>query len=297
MGGARLTFSVLAFAPLLAGASAQAADYNYPPPPPVYQPPPIIIQQPAVEFAGNWYLRGQIGIGMMSSYDLEVSPIPPTGRFASQSIGDAYFIGAGVGYEWNSWLRFDATVEYRAKSQISALGHYQPGGSGPVFVDNYTGNLKSWVFLANAYVDLGTWDCFTPFVGAGIGGAYNTITDFSDVSPNVPGPGPGSTGSSFGVGRDTSQWNLAWALYAGVTYNVSKSFKVDLTYRYLSLGSATDTIDCNGGCGGTEFKFNNLYSHDFMLAFRWVCCELPSPPPRYYYPPPPPPPPPLHSKG
>jgi opacity protein-like surface antigen len=294
MVGSRLKVSVLAIAPLLASVGAQAADYNYPPPPPVYQPPPIIIQQPAPEFAGNWYLRGQIGIGMMGNYDLTVSPIPAGGAFASQSISDSYFIGAGVGYEWNSWLRFDATVEYRAKSRIYALGHYQPVKPGPVFVDTYEGNLKSWVFLANAYVDLGTWDCFTPFVGAGIGGAWNTITDFSDVSPTVPN----ASGSSFGVGRDTSQWNLAWALYAGVTYNVSKSFKVDLSYRYLNLGSANDTIDCNGGCGaGTRFDFKSLYSHDFMLAFRWTCCEVP-PPPRYVYaPPPPPPPPPLHSKG
>src|SRR4029079_18747241 len=140
----------------------------------------------------------------------------------------------------------------------------------------YEANLKSWVFLANGYVDLGTWDCFTPFVGLGVGTAWNTIANFSDVSP----PEPGGPGSSFGVGHDTSQWNLAWALYAGVTYNVSMAFKLDLTYRYLQLGSASDTLHCNVGCGpGTKFEFKNLYSNDFRLAFRWLCCEVPPPPP------------------
>jgi opacity protein-like surface antigen len=292
MVGARLTVSALAIAPLLAAASAQAADYNYPPPPPVYQPPPIIIQQPTVEFAGNWYLRGQIGIGMMGASSLHV-PNPPPGAgpftFEQSSVSDAYFIGGGVGYEWNNWLRFDATVEYRAKSELTAFGSYTNGGG--TFGDQYHGYLKSWLFLANAYVDLGTWDCFTPFVGAGIGGAYNTLSDFTDI-------GIGTSGR--GTGRDTSSWNFAWALYAGITYNVSKTFKVDLSYRYLDLGSFSDTIDCIGGCQPLTYKLDHVYSHDFMLAFRWTCCEVtpPPPPPRYVYvPPPPPPPPPLHSKG
>jgi opacity protein-like surface antigen len=297
MVGARLTFSALAIAPLLASVSAHAADYYQPPPPPPYQPPPIIIQQPAPEFAGNWYLRGQVGAGMMSEYKLEVSPIPAGGSFASKSISDTFFIGAGIGYEWNNWLRFDWTAEYRAKARIYALGYYQPGppiGTGPVFVDDYQGYLKSWVFLANAYVDLGTWDCFTPFIGAGIGAALNTVSEFSDVSPAVPG----GAGSSFGTAHTTSDWNLAWALYAGVTYNVTKTFKIDLTYRYLNLGSAKTTIECNGGCGGTNFTFKNLTSNDFMLAFRWECCDFAPPPPKYVYTPPPyVPPPPLQSKG
>lgn len=299
MVGARFRLSALAIAPLLAGVSAHAADYNYPPPPPpVYQPPPIIIQQPAVEFAGNWYLRGQVGVGMMGDYKLSASPVPTGGAFVAQSISDAFFVGAGVGYEWNNWLRFDVTAEYRSRTRLTALGALGGfgGGAGPVFVDNYEGYMKSYVFLANAYVDLGTWDCFTPFVGVGVGAAYNMMTGWQDVTPLAPGGGS----SSFGVGRNTSQWNMAWALYAGVTYNVTKTFKVDLSYRYLNLGSASEIIDCDGGCGGTTLNFKNLYSHDFMLAFRWTCCEVAPPPPRYVYqppPPPPPPPPPLHSKG
>src|SRR4029079_9323276 len=128
---------------------------------------PVIVQQPAPEFAGNWYLRGQIGIGMMGDFQVTSTNVPPGGRFVSKSIGDSMFFGAGVGYEWNSWLRFDVTAEYRAKAQFSTLGTF--GGPGPVFVDQFQGNLKSYVFLANAFVDLGTWDCFTPFVGLGVG--------------------------------------------------------------------------------------------------------------------------------
>ena len=112
--------------------------------------------------------------------------------------------------------------------------------------DSYQGYIKSWVFLANAYVDLGTWNCFTPYVGAGVGGAYNQLVDFVDM-------GIGTTGVGFG--RNSANWSLAWALHAGISYDLSKSLKVDLAYRYLNYGSVTDTVDCVGGCVPDSYKF------------------------------------------
>jgi opacity protein-like surface antigen len=288
MAGARTSLCGLAGVVALGVTCASAADYPSP-----YQPPQqqIIIQQPPVgsDFSDGWYLRGHVGVGMTNGYDITSSATPAGGSFVSNSISDQIFIGGGIGLEWNSWLRLEATAEYRSKARISALGTFG-GGGGAVFVDQFEGQMKSWIFLANAFVDLGTWNCFTPFVGAGIGAALNSVSDFTDVSPTVPG----ATGSSFGIGRGSSQWNLAWALYAGVSYNVTKTFKVDLTYRYLDYGSAGDTIDCNGGCGpGDRLTFRGLSSHDIMLGFRWACCDFAPPPPPVVYTPPPP----IRSKG
>ena len=109
----------------------------------------------------------------------------------------------------------------------TAFGQSTPA-AGSVPIDTYQGDLKSWVFLANAYVDLGTWNCFTPFVGAGIGGAATRSTT-SPTSITYAGRG------SVGVGRNPSKWNFAWALYAGVGYKVTKNFKIELAYRYLEL--------------------------------------------------------------
>ena len=284
MVGARLKLSTMTAIAALTASAAQGADYSQPLPPP---PQPIVYQQPQQDFAEGWYLRGYVGVGMNSNFNLDVSPSIAPGFFAAQSISDTVFVGGGVGYTWNNWLRLEGSAEYRSKTRFTMLAAFQPVVPGPVAVDQYEGHLKSWVFLANAFVDLGTWNCFTPFVGAGVGAAYNMITDFTDVTPNVAAFG--ATGSAFGVGRNTSTWNFAWALYAGVTYNVSKSLNVDLTYRYLSYGSARDTIDCFGAAGCNEFKFKDLHSHDLMLGLRWTCCEVDQP--RYF------PPPPLHSKG
>jgi opacity protein-like surface antigen len=273
---ARLTISMLVMLSALASSAAQAADYSQPlPPPPVYyQPPP-----PPPEFGGNWYLRGQVGVGINSKPNLEYTTVTDA-TLQHNDISDSFFVGGGVGYEWNNWLRFDATAEYRAKSRVYAFVTYPPG-----HIDEYQGNLKSWVFLANAFVDLGTWECFTPFVGFGVGGAYNTLSDFTDVNPN----------GGYGFGRNPSQWHFAWALHAGVAYEVSKNLKIELAYRYLNYGSITDTVDCSVTCTHDQFKFDKLTSQDIMLSFRWsFCCDLP-PPPRYVYTPPPPPP--LRSRG
>ena len=84
-------------------------------------------------------------------------------RIDQKDAGDAFFIGGGVGYQWNSWLRFDATAEYRAKSQFNVLGSYTefcPGGR--CCFDKYEGNHSAIVVMANAYVDLGTLDVPRP---------------------------------------------------------------------------------------------------------------------------------------
>ena len=44
---------------------------------------------------------------------------------------------------------------------------------------------------------------------------------------------------------DSSKWSMAWALHAGVAYNVTNNFKVELAYRYVNFGSIdTPVIDC-----------------------------------------------------
>ncbi len=283
----RLKFSLFASFALLSAGAAQAADYAPP-------PPPMMVQQPAEEFASSWYLRGQVGVGIMSA-NLQYVPNPMNvGNgfvFDHSDYSDAFFIGGGVGYEWNNWFRTDITLDYHSKTRVFARGTYDfERGLG----DEYQGYLSSWVGLANAYVDLGTWNCITPFVGAGIGFAYNRVSDLIDQ-------GIGQTGRGFG--RNSTNWNMAWAVHAGMAYTVSKNLKVELAYRYLNFGSVTDTIDCVGGCFPDSYKFEKLAAHDLMLALRWNLTDyaVAAPAPTYVAPPvytqPPVYQPPLRSRG
>ena len=188
-------------------------------------------------------------------------------------------MGVGAGYRFNEWLRADVTGEYRSKAAFLGLERYRdvtlPGGYG---TDEYTATKREAVFLANAYVDLGTYYGFTPFVGAGLGTAYNTIEHFKDVN---------TVTSAVAYARPGSQWKFAWALHAGLAYDILPNLKVELGYRYLNLGDArTGKIySYDGQCafqGCENLKFKTVDSHDIKVGLRWALggpdAEGPSPP-------------------
>jgi opacity protein-like surface antigen len=174
------------------------------------------------------------------------------------------FFGLGIGYQFNNWLRADITGEYRGKVGFHALDRAPNGASPTGFQSNdYTATKSEWVFLANGYVDLGTWWCLTPFVGAGVGFARNTIDHYRDV--NVPMAGVAYADSA-------TKWNFAWALHAGVAYKATPGFTVELAYRYLNLGDAVtgDVITYTGvNAINNPTTFKNIDSHDVKLGVRW----------------------------
>jgi opacity protein-like surface antigen len=261
----------LAGATALASTAATAADF-----PPPMAPPPQYVQAPVD--TGGWYLRGDIGVGKQNFTDFDHVATntafvwPASWRIDQKRMGDTTFVGFGAGYSWNSWLRFDVTGEYRAAASVKALGSYTEFCPGGRCFDAYDGSHSAWVFLANAYLDLGTWWCITPFIGAGVGSAYTTSSGFTDIGLISDG----STGFGF-ASKEFSKWNLAWAVHAGLAYTVTNNVKLELAYRYLNLGDVqTQTIDCaSGGCaapGGARayYTLTNFDSHDIKVGMRWM---------------------------
>ena len=174
---------ILAGAVAVVSTAACAADMALPPPPIQYQPVPMVLEAPL----GGWYLRGDVGVGVQTFSSFQHSQTnsafvwPPSWNVVQQDIQDTSIFGLGVGYEFNNWLRFDITGEYRTKAGFRATGSYTDFcGTGGICFDVNTGNFSAAVFMANAYVDLGTWWCITPFIGAGIGGAYDMISGVQD---------------------------------------------------------------------------------------------------------------------
>jgi len=259
---------IAAGAATLLSQAAFAADMAIAPPPPMYAPPPV------VEDFGGWYLRGDIGFSNQRVSRLN-NVLDATYTTSSQNLGfnTAGIFGLGAGYRFNNWLRADVTGEYRGNSQFFGKDVLTfPGGFN---TDTYHATKSEWVVLANAYVDLGTWWCMTPFIGAGVGGARVSINNFTDQSITNAGLGA-QPGLAFG--DNVSKWNFAWALHAGVAYKVTPNFTVELAYRYLDMGDGLTgdlrTFDgTNGIVNPTTFK--GITSHDLKLGVRW---DLSSPP-------------------
>ena len=266
MVGARFLF--VAGMTALIGTAAHAADMPAPVP---YQPPPLVVEQPL----GNWYLRGDVGVGIQTFSSFNYTETnsafvwPSSWTIVQQNIQDTTIFGLGIGYEFNSWFRVDFTGEYRAKAAFKATGSYTNFcGTGGTCFDVNTGNYSAAVFMINAYFDLGTWWCITPYIGGGVGGAYNTISGMQDngIISN------GTVGFGYTAG-DNSAMNFAWNLQAGLTYNVNNNFKIDFNFRYLNLGSpASAVVQCQNtaSCPGAFYTFRDMTSEDFRIGFRWL---------------------------
>jgi opacity protein-like surface antigen len=280
----RATIFGLAGAATLLSTAALAADLPPPLPPPVYRAP-VVVE------TGGWYLRGDVGVGQQRFSDFDFTQTnfaggfvwPASWRIDQKDMKSATFVGFGIGYAWSSWLRFDFTGEYRGNSVFKALGSYSEFCPTGRCFDLYDGNHSAWVTMVNAYLDLGTWWCLTPFVGVGVGGAYHTVHSVTDIGFIT---GPGTTGFGYASEDEYSKWQFAWAAHAGVAYNVTNTFKVELAYRYLNMGNAQSAIvDCNGvTCSGTGprayYTLTDFESHDFKIGVRFMLApDLPPPPP------------------
>ena len=71
--------------------------------------------------------------------------------------------------------------------------------------------------------------------------------------------------------------DLAWALQAGLAYEVTPGLTLEVAYRYIDLGDA-QSGDLNAydgscppaGCRESPIKFEGLTSHDVKFGMRWM---------------------------
>lgn len=237
-------------------------------PPPMYVPPPV-------EDFGGWYLRGDIG---MTNQQLKKLDSNTAQQFVTTADGMGFdsgmLVGLGAGYRFNNWFRADVTGQYRGRANFhgSNTVFLGPGDTG---VNNYSGSKSEVLFLANAYVDLGTWWCITPFVGAGVGTSYNKISGFRDDGFRYNG---GVLTTSATYFQDQGKWNFAWAAHAGLAYTVSPNLTFEFAYSYVDLGSGSpgNYRAFDGSIAGpSSIVMKNITSHDLKLGMRWAIDAAP----------------------
>jgi opacity protein-like surface antigen len=238
------------------GGTAMAAD--------LYVEPPVPVA------VGGWYLRGAIGMSNQQLGNLDYQYFHEAG-YSQSFVDDGSFDSAptfelGAGYKFNDWFRADVTGQYRGNSSFTALDSITPDSNpSGVYSNSYSAQKSEWLFLANGYVDLGTYRGITPYIGAGIGASRNTISGFTDTNA-VLGAG--------GYAGSESEWNFAWALHAGLGFQVTNNVILDLSYSYLNLGDASTATAYNYNPAYSRpndgFKFEDITSHDFQFGVRYL---------------------------
>lgn len=253
----------------------------------------------ALDTAGNpapsgWYLRGDFGVNTpggglsLSQEDTSTNG----GAFTDSSMSRTASIDLGVGYRFTPNFRVDGTFELRSGSTLRGVSNVRilnaRGQTAADVYGFYDGQVESQVALLNGSYDLGTWRGITPFVGASIGVARNTVSGlsvsndstinvYSNVAPYDLTSSLNDHSSSNSTKKTT--YAFAWGLSTGAAMAVNDRLSIEASYRYLNLGSTASSamLNCSCGTAGQPLKVGTLDSHDIRLGMRW---SLDDPAPR-----------------
>ncbi len=218
-------------------------------------PTPVIEHIPVAPAAvGGFYLRGDIGYKIYQNPDLKYGSID----FFDEKMDGTFMIGAGVGYKFNKHFRTDFTIDYEFPAEVSAKADCSATCGAPGYSVEKA-DIDVWTFMLNGYVDIGTWNKFTPYVGAGVGASYVNAKNINFANPD------GSTGQYPSDGN----WNFAWALMAGAAYEISPNWHLDGGYRYLNIGNGQSATFTTAG-QTTRIKYEDLQAHEFRLGARYT---------------------------
>ena len=160
--------------------------------------------------------------------------------------------GVGIGYALNEYLRADLTVDYHFGVDIEGDTPSTVLCAPNPVCSSEDVSLSYWTFMANVYADLGTWYSITPYVGAGAGMAYLSLSDWRSTTPAT-------------AVADSDDWRFAWSLMAGATIDISESGKIDFGYRYLDIGEADTGYD---GATTNYVNIDGLAVHEVRLGYR-----------------------------
>jgi opacity protein-like surface antigen len=120
-------------------------------------------------------------------------------------------------------------------------------------------SVRSYTMMLNVYKDLGKYGNITPYVGAGIGAAYHMVGEtYFTGNYNLPNRIEGDNDLSF-----------AWALMAGVGYQVSDRAIVDFGYRYIDMGEANSGRVDSAGAVNPRVQIDDLTAHEVKVGLRY----------------------------
>jgi opacity protein-like surface antigen len=267
---------------------ATAADLDIPP---EYIPP----EPPVVHASGGWYLRGDVGYSHMNLASVTIledahtsaTYTPTHTKFTYHELGSAWMLGGGIGYQINDYFRVDATANYHMSASLSgnsasALDPFpcdyisDDNGDGDTCVTSDKGGFQATTLMANGYLDLGSYMGFTPYVGAGVGGAYVHWEDMkNDLHCTEVGDCLDNGGMSYdhdfdGVHGGEAGWRFAYALHAGTSYALTSNLKLDAGYSFTHISDGEMFGFAKGsGDMGVQGHHGDIKIHTWRAGLRY----------------------------
>jgi opacity protein-like surface antigen len=173
---------------------------------------------------------------------------------------DTWFGEGGVGCGSGSrGFRGEVTIGYHGDRKYDGEpGPWNPAGPPPLEDPLHT-SITSYTLMLNGYKDLGNFRGFTPYLGAGVGIAYNMVDDvYFTQNPALVNQIHGDKDIAF-----------AWSLMAGVGYQISPRSVIDVGYRYLNMGKATSERSDTAGFVNPRVNFDDIDAHEVKVGLRY----------------------------
>ena len=168
--------------------------------------------------------------------------------YSQFTLGGAFALG------YDFWPQ--QMLPLRAEIEFALRGNNEKTWSdGGQYINEVKGTWNSSTLFANLFWDFHNDTAFTPYVGAGLGMAFNYVGyDFTD-----------NNGNKFSA--DDRFTNFAWNVGAGVAYNFNENFAVDASYRFVGLGYNEVRATSNG----RKYEIGNRpYNNEFMVGLRFA---------------------------
>lgn len=211
---------------------------------------------PAFAAGGGWapYVEAKTGgayeqIGSIKNTTNVANPAAVNKTSVDDVVG---VVGAAAGVSLKSWgVPMRAEAEYAYHTNLA----YNPN---PTFIaagvpTSLKSDVTSHTLFANLYYDFETGTAFTPYVGVGLGAAWNYTKSKGTVI---------ATGQSADYDRDTL--NLAWNVGAGCAYTLSDNWKLTTGYRYVDLGKVVWGEKSDG-----QLTSKDITTHEVLLGLRY----------------------------
>lgn len=252
---------------------------------------PVPAPIPVPVYAPEWYLRLDVGVGFANAPSVSASGEPfgiPSSTEEPFGFSPAWFNkdfttfftgGAGVGYRWSPYFRTDITADYHSSGdvQISGTQIYEvvtggvPSGNFSEVVVSDKTTFNSGVFLLNGYIDFASWRSVTPYIGAGVGFAVNSLRRVHNSADFTCGADPtcASPGGEIDSHADdrTDDVSFAAAFMAGITYEITPTTSLDFNYRFLHIGGSDIPLTVNGV--PTKVSIGDINDHQLRAGLRF----------------------------
>lgn len=187
--------------------------------------------------ASNLYGTGFLGVAIAPQIKISAK-VAGASISATNKANTGLSLGGGVGYRMDS---------FRAEGDLGYIHTSQKGDSAE--------KLNIFTYMVNGFYDISTGSAFTPYVGAGIGGA--TLRSSFDAA---------------GVSDSSSYTQFAYDGQLGVAYKLNAKMAITAGYTYLGTVPSDPKVldDANAGSADTDLKTHlgaNLLNVGFTYSF------------------------------